>query len=465
MRTHHARNATLAAFTTAAALIFTAHAQVPRAQLFADNLEAPVAVAFAPGDASRVFVLGRFGKISIHDTTTGVQRPQLFIDLFPLVCCHGNANMVGLTFDPNYSTNGFFYVHYQGLINESVVARFHVTANPDIADPNSATIIHKAPRIRFGHNGGAIEFSPVDGFLYIPTGDGGNGATADPLNEAQSLSSPLGKILRINPNVDAFPADPNKHYSIPANNPFLSTPGALPELWAVGLRNPYQSTFDRANGDYYIADVGQDALEEIDIQPAASTGGQNYGWRCREGNACSPYGGCTCTAGGFAEPIYVYEHTLGCSISGGRVYRGSAFPDLQGWFIYSDYCSGFVHAIKRVGNTTQFQDLSSTLAPSPGQLGITSIGDDAAGELYLTDIGTGRVYKIVSACRADLDNGSGTGTFDNAVDINDLLYFLVKFEAGDAAIDLDNGSGTGTPDGGVDINDLLYFLVRFEAGC
>ncbi len=448
-------------------------AQQAQTVLFADNLESPVAVAFAPGDTSRVFVLGQFGKITIHDSVTGAARPQPFIDLQPLVCCFVNSNMVGLAFDPDYASNGYFYVHYQGIPTESVVARYQVTANPDIADPNSATVILKTIRNGFAHIGGAIAFSPLDGSLYIPTGDSGNGFEADPDNRSQSLSSLYGKVLRIDPSLDDFPADPDRHYRVPPTNPFVGVAGVLPEIWALGLRNPYQSTFDRATGEYYIADVGQNAREEIDLQPASSPGGENYGWRCREGDLCSGYGGCDCATPTLVGPIHTYNHTVGCSISGGRVYRGSAIPSLQGWYLFSDYCSGFIHAVRRTGGSTEFQDLSASLVPAV-PLGpfeaVTSIGDDASGELYITDIvGTneGRVFKIVPVpvCIADIDDGTGTGTPDGGVTIDDLLYFIALFGQGSVASDVDDGSGTGTPDGGVTIDDLLYFLTRFNAGC
>ncbi|QQS09715.1 MAG: PQQ-dependent sugar dehydrogenase [Phycisphaerales bacterium] len=464
-----------ALLSIASSLVLTGSLAAQQAQivLFADNLEAPVAVAFAPGDTTRVFVLGQFGEITIHDAATGVRRPQPFIDLQPLVCCFVNSNMVGLAFDPNYATNGYFYVHYQGIPTESVVARYQVTANPDIADPNSATVIIKTVRDGFAHIGGAIAFSPIDGYLYIPTGDSGNGFEADPDNRAQDPTSLYGKVLRVDPSIDDFPADPNKHYRIPPTNPFVGVAGVLPEIWALGLRNPFQSSFDRGTGEYYIADVGQNAREEINRQAPDSTGGLNYGWRCREGEICSGYGGCDCNLPALVGPIHTYTHAVGCSISGGRVYRGSALPSLQGWYLFSDYCTGFIHAVRRTGGSTEFQDLSASLVPSapvgPFEA-VTSIGDDASGELYITDIvGTagGRVFKIVPlpVCVADLDDGTGTGTPDGGVTIDDLLYYITIFGQGLTNADLDDGSGTGTPDGGVTIDDLLYFLVRFSAGC
>ncbi|MGD9791596.1 MAG: PQQ-dependent sugar dehydrogenase [Phycisphaerales bacterium] len=464
-----------ALLSIASSLVLTCSLAAQQAQtvLFADALEAPVAVAFAPGDTTRVFILGQFGEITIHDAATGVRRPQPFIDLQPLVCCFVNSNMVGLVFDPNYATNGYFYVHYQGIPTESVVARYQVTANPDIADPNSATVIIKTVRDGFAHIGGAIAFSPIDGYLYIPTGDSGNGFEADPDNRAQDPASLYGKVLRVDPSIDDFPADPNKHYRVPPSNPFVGVAGVLPEIWALGLRNPFQSSFDRVTGEYYIADVGQNAREEINRQAPDSTGGLNYGWRCREGEICSGYGGCDCNSPALVGPIHTYTHAVGCSISGGRVYRGSALPSLQGWYLFSDYCTGFIHAVRRAGATTEFQDLSASLVPSspvgPFEA-VTSIGDDASGELYITDIvGTagGRVFKIVPipVCVADLDDGTGTGTPDGGVTIDDLLYYITIFGQGSVASDVDDGSGTGTPDGGVTIDDLLYFLVRFSAGC
>lgn len=450
-------------------LASTAWGQV--AVVFTSNVEAPVAVAYAPGDASRVFVLGRFGKITIHDATTGAARPGPFVDLLPLVCCSANANMVGLAFDPDYAHNGYFYVHYQGVPTESVVSRYRVTSDPDVADANSGVVILKTPRSAFGHNGGAIGFSPVDGYLYVPTGDSGNGAVADPANAAQNLASPLGKVLRVDVGGDDFPLDADRNYRVPATNPFVGIAGAMPEIWALGHRNPYQSTFDRMTGDYYVADVGQDLREEVNVQPANSAGGLNYGWKCVEGDVCSGYGGCDCMSPQLVSPIHVYDHTVGCSIAGGRVYRGSALEDLRGWYVYSDYCSGIVHGVRRVGNVTEFRDLTATMRPPlPGFAEVTSIGDDANGELYITAIHNnvgGAVYKIVAnaPCPADVDDGTGTGTPDGGVTIDDLLFYLAMFELGVPGADLDNGSGTGTPDGGVTIDDLLFYLSRFEQGC
>ncbi len=445
-----------------------AQAGTVRGEVFIPSIEAPVAVAFAPGDTSRVFVLGRFGRITIHDAVTGVARPQPFIDLSALVAGFNNSGMVGLVFDPNYATNGYFYVNYQGSPTLSTLARYRVSANPDLADSGSATIIHRITRTGFGHWGGALLFSPLDGYLYYPTGDSGNGLVADPDNAAQNLASPQGKVLRLDVSGDDFPADPNRNYRIPPTNPYLAVPGALPEIWSLGLRNPFQCAFDRATGDLWIADVGQDAREEINFQPAGSLGAHNYAWRCREGDICSPYGGCDCSATTFTHPIHTYPHSVGCSISGGRVYRGSAIPSLQGWYLFTDYCAGFLHAVRPNGTGVDFRDLSAQITPATPFQGVTSLSDGANGELYITDIQGvvgGQVIRIVPGCPADLDNGSGTGIPDNGVTIDDLVYFLGLFEAGDVDADLDDGTNTGTPDLGVTIDDLIYFLTRFEVGC
>jgi glucose/arabinose dehydrogenase len=437
--------------------------------LFAQGLEEPVCAAFAPGDTSRLFVLGRFGRIWIIETRPGSVRATPFIDLLPLVCCHPNANMAGLAFDPDYATNGYFYVHYQGVSGYSAVDRYTRSANPDVADPGTARTVIRTPRVAFGHNGGWIGFSPVNHLLYVTEGDSGSGVASDPEGASQNMDDLRGKMLRIDPRGDDFPSDSNRNYHVPASNPFVGRAGA-DEIWASGLRNPFMASFDRLTGDLWIGDVGQDTREEVDVQPFASVGGENYGWRCAEGDVCTGLPGCVCPNAGFTAPLWAYAHGDGCSIVGGVVYRGASIAALRGSYLFSDYCSCTMWTLTRNGGAPPtVVDRSAALSPpatSPHAYQfLTSIGEDARGELYVVDYQAGRVFKIVPSCVADVDDGSDTGVRDGGLGIEDLLHYLALYDLGVVMADVDDGSGLGTQDAGVGIEDLLYFLARFDAGC
>lgn len=449
-------------------------AAIPIAELrlVAQGLEEPVTIAAAPNDPSRVFLLERWGRIKIIETATDTIRPTPFLDFSSVVGTEGNANSVGLVFDPQYATNGYFYVHYAGSSSFSTVARYQVSNDPNVANASSATIIFRCPRGAYGHDGGSIGFGP-DGYLYITEGDSGNGVVADPENAAQNLSDRRGKMHRIDIRGDDFPADANANYRVPSNNPFASTSNRA-SVWAYGLRNPFQASFDRATGDFWITDIGQNDREEINFQPAGFAGGANYGWRCVEGDLCTGLSGCACPLAGATAPILAYGHNVGCSISGGVVYRGTTFSTLQGWFMYSDFCTNFMRAVRRdAGGGISTRDLATDIRIPPLNA-ITSIAEDSRGEIWIVDysvnftFNTGRVFKLVPyvPCVADLDDGSGAGTRDDGVDINDLIFFLRGFEAGDVRVDVDdNGAEPAQPDGGVDINDLVYFLRHLEQGC
>jgi glucose/arabinose dehydrogenase len=230
------------------------------------------------------------------------------------------------------------------------------------------------------HNGGLLKFGP-DGYLYIGMGDGG--AAGDPWGHGQSLDTLLGKLLRI----DVDSGDP---YAVPPDNPFVGRDDARPEIWAYGLRNPWRFSFDRATGDLFIADVGQNAQEEVHFQPAASAGGENYGWDIMEGDAC--YDASSCDREGLELPVAVYAHSGeagGCSITGGYVYRGGAFPALAGTYLYADFCSGNLWALRPGGDSWQ-SELVTTL-----DIRVSSFGEDEAGELYLTDRSGGGLYRLV----------------------------------------------------------------------
>ena len=262
--------------------------------------------------------------------------------------------MLGLAFHPDYTTTGFFYVNYTDNLGDTVVARYTVSAkDPNVADPDSAQTVLTQDQPFSNHNGGQVAFGP-DGYLYIALGDGGSGG--DPQENGQNLNTWLGKILRVDVNGDDFPGDPNRNYAVPPDNPFVSDPNALDEIWAYGVRNPWRCTFDRVTGDFFIADVGQGAWEEINFQPAASPGGENYGWDVLEGGLHGPQpvpgGNCfedfpqgSCNAflnGGSTLPVLEYSHSFGCSVTGGYRYRGQLYPQLDGIYFYSDLCSGII---------------------------------------------------------------------------------------------------------------------------
>src|SRR6266498_2339364 len=277
------------------------------------GLSSPLGVVSA-GDA-RLFIVQQRGTIVIWDGTRLLPTP--FLDVRGGVSCCGERGLLGLAFHPRYASNGLFFIYYTAPNGDVTVARYSVSADRDRADPNSGSVLLTIPHSQFGnHNGGQLQFGP-DGYLYLGVGDGGSGG--DPHNHAQDRSQLLGKILRI--DVSALP------YRVPPSNPFVNTAGARPEIWAYGLRNPWRFTFDRTTGDLLIADVGQGDWEEVDVQPATSIGGENYGWRRMEGTHCYPPGTTNCQDPSFTMPILEYSHAGGaCSITGGYRYHGAKYP-------------------------------------------------------------------------------------------------------------------------------------------
>jgi glucose/arabinose dehydrogenase len=357
----------------------TAHAAVD-VQLVASGLPYIVGIEHA-GDASgRLFLVSQSGQIVIYDGTQVLPTP--FLDLSSLVLFDGEQGLLGLAFHPSYTSNGLFFLNYINTSGQTVIARYRVSANPNVADPSSQTILLTENQPFANHNGGQLRFGP-DGFLYIALGDGGSGG--DPLNDGQRLDTILGKLLRIDVNSGS-------PYAIPPSNPFVSTPGARGEIWAYGLRNPWRFSFDRQTGDLFIADVGQNLWEEVDYQLGASHGGENYGWRLMEGRHCyNPSS--ECNNGSLTLPIVEYSHTLGCSVTGGFRYRGSLLTDLAGAYFFADYCSGRIWSAKQNpdGTWSATMQLRSSLT-------ITTFGEDPNGELYVSDHGTnGHLYRLVPA--------------------------------------------------------------------
>jgi glucose/arabinose dehydrogenase len=323
-----------------------------------------------PDDAkSLIFITEQRGVIHAFNPNQLQIGSHLFLDIRDRVNRGGEEEgLLGLAFDPNYGNNGYFYVYYSAANpRRSVVSRFSIdTGNPVIADPQSELIIMEVSQPFSNHNGGQLAFGP-DGYLYIGLGDGGG--AGDPQKNGQNPNTLLGKILRI--DVGSMSAEGT--YRIPADNPFVNTTGSRAEIWAYGLRNPWRFTFDKETGFLWCADVGQNRWEEVDI----ITKGSNYGWNIMEGLDCySPSTGCN--QSGLILPVVEYDHSQGCSVTGGHVYRGE-IAALRGQYIYGDYCSGKIWALDYRGNA---QVTNNTLIAESG-LSITSFGEDLAGNFYV----------------------------------------------------------------------------------
>jgi glucose/arabinose dehydrogenase len=393
-------------------LPFQAGAQFPAISLAKQisGLSFPVHITHAGDGSGRLFIVEQPGRIRI--VKAGVLLAAPFLDIsnsgVNRVLFGGEQGLLSVAFPPQYSAKGYFYVYYTNLNGDNVVARYFLTANPDVADPGSEVILQTFSHPVFtNHNGGQLAFGP-DGFLYIGTGDGGSGG--DPNNNGQNPGTFLGKILRI--DVESVANPRNETYVIPPSNPFVATQGFLPEIWALGLRNPFRFSFDRLTGDLYIGDVGQNLFEEIDFQAAASPGGENYGWSIMEGFQCfnkldfnNPLP--TCNQAGLTLPVAEYDHGQGdCAVIGGFAYRGNLHPQMKGFYFYGDECTGRIRALKRNGGVWQ----NSLLLDSP--LTIASYGEDEAGELYLADYATGDIYRMAGPVAGDFD---GDGKADIVV--------------------------------------------------
>lgn len=345
-----------------------------RAVVVASGLSNPLYLTAPPGD-NRLFVVEQAGRVRI--IRNGAVLPQPFLDIVARVSSGGERGLLSIAFHPQYATNGYVYASYTDLAGNTRIERYTVSpTNPDVADPATAQLVLGVVQPYANHNGGLVLFGP-DGKFYIGLGDGGSGG--DPQNNGQSTGTLLGKLLRV--DVDA-----GTPYAIPTDNPFVGIPGSRGEIWALGLRNPWRFSFDRTRGLLYIADVGQNSWEEIDVVPW-NRPGVNYGWRILEGNEC--YNAATCNRQGLEPPVIEYSHADGCSVTGGAVYRGSLVSAVVGHYFYSDYCSGFLRSF-RYQNGQAVDQRSWDV----GDLGsVLSFGEDAAGELYVLS-GKGRVYRL-----------------------------------------------------------------------
>ncbi|MCP3919785.1 MAG: PQQ-dependent sugar dehydrogenase [bacterium] len=356
----------------------------------------PTFVTAPDGDAERLFIT-ELNTGLVRIVQDGVLLPTPFLDVsaassLPL------QQLYSMAFHPDYDQNGLFFVYYVGSNGGSMLERFQVSAvDPNIADPSSGLLLISTSFPVAGHAGHGAVFGP-DGLLYVAIGNGNNMGT--PSCISQDPSSMLGKILRID-------VDSGAPYAIPPDNPFLGVPGYLPEIWAIGLRNPWRMSFDRLTGDLYIGDVGQSQREEINFEPAGFAGGRNYGWAAQEGSLPIA-GGCppgTPPHGdpAYTRPIYEYDHGMGCSVTGGYVYRGADIPSLYGTYFFGDFCANEIQGIWSFRYSgcavTNFVNRAPQLQPETGgpidQL--ATFGEDGVGELYVADLG-GSVYKIVREC-------------------------------------------------------------------
>ena len=349
----------------------------------ATGLTRPVAITHAGDGTNRLFITLQDGEIVIFDGNNILPVPFLDIDsrVSEIFFLGSERGLLSVAFHPDYKNNGFFYVNYTNNNGDTVIARYRVSSDPNIADPNSADILLNISQPFGNHNGGQLQFGP-DGYLYIGMGDGGD--AGDPFNHGQNLITLLGKMLRI--DVDSgFP------YAIPSDNPFVGVSGAQDEIWAYGLRNPWRFSFDRVTGDLFIADVGQNSWEWVNFQSASSTGGENYGWRLMEGSNCfNPSS--NCNDGSLTLPILEYSHGLGCSITGGYRYRGTMIPLLFATYLYADYCSGRI-----LGATEISDNVWTTTELMDTDFAISAFGEDEFGELYFANYasrGGGTIFRL-----------------------------------------------------------------------
>jgi glucose/arabinose dehydrogenase len=429
-------------------------------RLVAQGFDFPTFVTAAPGDHSRLFVVEKnSGRIRVVDPVTGAIHNKNFLSVFPLISSGSERGLLGLAFHPGYALNGLFYICYTDLQGDVVLARYVRSAgNPYLADSNSGVILLEEPKPFMQHNGGMLQFGP-DGYLYMSIGDGGGGY--DPFNFAQRLDNLKGKVLRL--DVTQLP------YAIPPSNPFVNVPGARPEIFAYGLRNPWRFSVDSATGNLFIGDVGQEQREEIDFIPAASGGGQNFGWRCMEGDVCTGvFTGCDCNqVATYTAPIHVYDHSQGTAIVGGYVYRGCAMPWLQGVYFFADYGFGRVYTMRYDGSTiTEFTERTAELdPPGPVELNsISSFGVDARGEIYLVDYSSGEIFQIVPQLPAGPDcNGNtipdGCEIASGAMPDVNADGVIDQCVPSLAATNLYLGSSANFQFGGASTGEIVYFAA------
>ncbi len=453
-------------------------AQTPlTTELVASGLDNPVYAKSPPGD-ERIFVVEMdVGLVRIVED--GVLLPAPFLDVSAKMDASLDGGLMSIAFHPDYAKNGLFYVYYTDLEFDSTVERYSVSSgDPNAADAASGAVLLEVAQPTTSHQGGDLHFGP-DGYLWMALGDGGGefgpgGFQPDPDCRAQDPADLLGKVLRL--DVDsAFP------YAIPPDNPFVGVPGYAPEIWAVGLRNPWRFSFDRETGDVYLGDVGEVTREEINFEPAGSPGGVNYGWSIEEGSTCHAHA-CgaaypACGDSGYTRPLYEYDQSFGCSVTGGYVYRGCAIPDLRGTYFYGDYCSGRIWSFEAVGGAvTGFQERTTELKPSGLNINRpVSFGEDGDGELLVIDYLDGELFRVVPAqppaglvdCDADgQDDACAIAAFPHLdLDLDGVPDACQSLSADSVGISV-TGGGTQNLSlhGGAAVADELYFVGGSKTG-
>ena len=428
-------------------------------ELVASGLTKPIFLTSAPGDSARLFVVEQGGYIRI--IRNGSVLPTPFLNISDSLSPGFERGLLCLAFHPAFPDSNYFYVNYTNQAGNLVLARFEVSPGADTATLASMQKLLTITEPESNHNGGTVFFGSNDGYLYLSVGDGGGGGDQHgSIGNGQDINVLLGKLLRLDIN-HGLP------YTIPPDNPFVGQAG-LDEIWAYGLRNPFRVGLDIANGDLYIADVGQSSWEELNYQPGTSTGGENYGWRLMEGAHCyNPSSGCD--PGGLTYPLTEYSSSIGCSIIGGYVYRGCRIPELQGTFFYADWCSGRIWSfVNASGSVTDSVERTAELDPpgSPAISSPASFGLDAKGEIYILDHTDGEVYKIVPADESLLDctqagccSNPGDANRDGAVNVGDAVYLIsYAFRGGLAPPCLDEGDANA--DCAVNVGDAV-FIINF----
>ncbi|MDX9856758.1 MAG: PQQ-dependent sugar dehydrogenase [candidate division Zixibacteria bacterium] len=444
----------------------TGHAQNPDTltlslQTVVSGLSNPIYITSAPNDSVRLFVLEREGYVRIIEGDSVLSQPML--DISDRVVTGGERGLLGMAFHPDFPDTQAFFLNYVNRINDTdwtFISRFPITGNPDIADPSAEQVILKIRQPQTNHNGGTILFGP-DKYLYIGMGDGGG--TGDPLEMAQSPFALLGKLLRIDVRNGA-------PYTVPVGNPWVGTVDTLPEIFAFGLRNPYRWSFDRVTADLWIADVGQFVYEEVNVTRWSDLGGQNYGWDITEGFHCYEPAS-NCDSAGLDHPIFEYNHNNGrCSITGGHVYRGCAIPDLTGWYIYGDYCTGQIWRLKVDSAGNVDSEFGSPMF-DVGNFDLATFGEDYYGELYIAELNTGRVRKIVhdgaveDYCAGPPDpccigtTGNVNADSEEAIDLSDLIWLVNYLFLGGPSPDCPAEANTNGDSGGsIDLSDLIHLV-------
>ena len=435
--------------------------------VFASGYSSPIFVTHAPGDSTRLFVVERPGRIMI--IKNGVPQARPFLNITGRVLTGGERGLLSMAFHPGFPDSAFFYVNYVGDSTSddyTHISRFAISSDPDSAIAASEHVLLAIFQPQTNHNGGMIAFG-TDGMLYVGMGDGGGGG--DPLEDAQDPQELLGKMLRLDVN--------NAPTYIPADNPFVGSPSVRDQIWAIGVRNPFRWSFDRLTGDMWIADVGQNAYEEIDFESDTIVGGLNYGWDNLEGFHCYEPAN-NCDSIGMTFPIYEYSHANNrCSITGGYVYRGCAIPDLEGWYFYGDYCTGEIWRLKRNPD-------NSVVGPAPlfdlSNFNLVSFGEDYYGELYVAELNSGNIRKLVhdgavaDYCTSDTvvpccDGPTGNVNNDpqNDVNLTDLTVLVNNLFVTFIPVACPaEANTTGDPNCDLNLTDLTvlvnFLFVTFE---